>query len=219
MPGRPARLLGAGTDLPSRRGGCEATERAGSVSAPTRRATSGSPRTRLTAHAAPIPLGGPGRAGTHKDSRCLSCCSCCASCRRRFCSRRRCSSCSGGSLSRRSPLAPVSARLGRDDIAARAAQAAAKTTLPPCRARRTPPPRSPPSRPPRPGLKSLLRTPGSCRLACWCRSLERAPWRPRRAEDALDGTLTSLPSLWSSSPSGHLPSIPGGQGLIIFKMN
>lgn len=48
---------------------------------------------------------------THKDSRCLSCCSCCASCRRRFCSRRRCSSCSGGSRGRRDP-AP-------DDIATR----------------------------------------------------------------------------------------------------
>lgn len=41
---------------------------------------------------------------THKDSRCLSCCSCCASCRRRFCSRRRCSSCSGGSRGRRDPV-------------------------------------------------------------------------------------------------------------------
>lgn len=48
---------------------------------------------------------------THKDSRCLSCCSCCASCRRLFCSRRRCSSCSGGSRGRRDP-AP-------DDIATR----------------------------------------------------------------------------------------------------
>lgn len=48
---------------------------------------------------------------THKDSRCLSCCSCCASCRRRFCSRRRCSSCSGGSRGRRDP--------DPDDIATR----------------------------------------------------------------------------------------------------
>lgn len=74
---------------------------------------------------------------THKDSRCLSCCSCCASCRRRFCSRRRCSSCSAGSRDRREPapddIAPRGG-LGRRRPDASSAPQRAPANVPPARA-------------------------------------------------------------------------------------
>lgn len=160
-------------------------------------------------HRERTPRGGARAARTHKDSRCLSCCSCCASCRRRFCSRRRCSSCSADSRGRRAPSRP-----GREDIAAGAAEAtrgapeaaqvaeAAKTALPPRRARpapqrplppsaragpavsaeasRSPPPARPAGHLPVPRPQARARSAVAPRLACGCRRSEGVPWRRPR---------------------------------------